>query len=195
VAEPVNRFALALRYFWRFKIRNRHIETSGIVHVARGAHIYCRRGLAHMEFGRDVWIGAGTNIRCHEGYMRIGDRVVFGGSNTVNAYLDVEIGNDVIFADWIYVTDFDHRYQKTGVRIQDQGIIKSPVRIGPDCWIGEKASILRGSTVGKGSVIGAQTVVKGDIPAYSVAVGAPARVIKRRQEKRRTRREGETGQS
>ena len=112
--------------------------------------------------------------------MRIGDRVVFGGSNTVNAYLDVEIGRDVIFADRIYVTDFDHRYADTTTRIQDQGIVCSPVRIGPDCWIGEKASILRGATIGKGSVIGAQTIVKGDIPPYSVAVGSPARVVKRR---------------
>ena len=194
MAEPVNRLALALRYVWRFKIRNRHIKTRGMVHVARGAHVYCRRGLAHMELGRDVWIGAGTNIRCHEGHLRIGDRVVFGGSNTVNTYLDVEVGDDVIFADWIYVTDFDHRYQKTDVRIQDQGIVTSPVRIGADCWIGEKASILRGSRIGPGSVIGAQTVVKGKIPAYSVAVGSPAKVIKQRQEKRRATREGETGQ-
>jgi len=194
VTEPVNRLALRLRYLWRFKVLNRHIATRGMVHVARGAHVYCRRGLARMELGKDVWIGAGTNIRCHEGHMRIGDRVVFGGSNTVNAYLDVEIGEDCIFADCIHVTDFDHRYQDRATRIQDQGIATSPVRIGPDCWIGEKASILRGSRVGKGSVIGAQTVVKGEIPPYAVAVGTPAKVIKQR-EKRRTPGEGTTGES
>jgi acetyltransferase-like isoleucine patch superfamily enzyme len=133
-----------------------------------------------MEIGRDVWIGAGTAIRCHEGSLRIGDRVVFGGNNTVNAYLDVEIGEDCIFADRIYVTDFDHKYGSMDVRIQDQGIDTSPVRLGSDCWIGEKATILRGAQVGTGSVIGAQTVVKGDIPPYSVAVGAPARVVKQR---------------
>ena len=77
VTEPVNRLALRLRYLWRFKVLNRHIATRGMVHVARGAHVYCRRGLARMELGKDVWIGAGTNIRCHEGHMRIGDRVVF----------------------------------------------------------------------------------------------------------------------
>ena len=168
------------RALWRLRVRNRHINTSGVVHISRGAEIYCRRGLAHMEIGRDVWIGAGTAIRCHEGSLRIGDRVVFGGNNTVNAYLDVEIGEDCIFADRIYVTDFDHKYGSLDVRIQDQGIDTSPVRLGSDCWIGEKVSILRGSQVGTGSVIGAQTVVKGDIPPYSVAVGAPARVIKRR---------------
>ena len=168
------------RYVWRLRIRNRHIKTNGIVNLSRHAEVFCRRGLARMELGRDVWIGEGTALRCHEGHMRIGDRVVFGGSDTVNAYLDVEIGEDCIFADWIYVTDFDHQYRKLDVRIQDQGIDASPVRLGPDSWIGEKASILRGSQVGEGSVIGSQTVVKGDIPPYAVAVGAPARVIKRR---------------
>ena len=182
MAEPVHPIVLRLKYVWWFKIRNRHIKTRGMVNLARGAHVYCRRGLAHMELGRDVWIGAGTAIRCHEGSLRIGDRVVFGGSDTVNAYLDVEIGRDTIFADWIYVTDFDHQFRRLDIRIQDQGIAVSPVRIGPDCWIGEKASILRGSSVGAGSVVGAQTVVKGDIPPYSVAVGSPARVVKSRRD-------------
>jgi acetyltransferase-like isoleucine patch superfamily enzyme len=184
LAEPVNPLVLRLRYLW-FKIRNRHIKTRGMVNLARGAHVYCRRGLARMELGKDVWIGRDTAIRCHEGFVRIGDRVVFGGSNTVNVYLDVDIGPDCIFADWIYVSDFDHRYRDLDVRIQDQGIVKSPVRIGPDCWVGEKVSILRGTSIGEGSVIGAQTVVRGDIPPYSVAVGAPARVVKHRHEGKR----------
>ena len=184
MTEPVNGFVLKLRYLWRFKVRNRHIVTHGMVNIARGARVYCRRGLAHMELGRDVWIGEGTHIRCHEGFLRIGDRVVFGGSDTLNCYLDVDVGEDCIFADWIYVTDFDHKYAKTDVRIQDQGIVSTPVRIEPDCWIGEKVSVLRGATIGKGSVIGAQTVVKADIPPYSVAVGSPARVVKRRGDKR-----------
>ena len=169
-----------LRYVWRLRIRNRHIKTNGMVNIGRRAEISCRRGLARLELGKDVWVGDRTAIRCHEGSLRIGDRVVFGGSNTVNAYLDVDIGRDVIFADWIYVTDFDHRYQDTSTRIQDQGIVCAPVRIGADCWIGEKATILRGVDVGPGSVIGAQTIVKADIPPYSVAVGSPARVVKRR---------------
>jgi acetyltransferase-like isoleucine patch superfamily enzyme len=180
MGERVEKLVRRARYLWRLRVRNRHIRTQGHVNIDRTAEIFCRRGLAHMELGRDVWIGAGTALRCLEGSIRIGDRVVFGGDNTVNAYLDVDIGEDCIFADRIYVTDFDHRYADPKVRIQDQGIAASPVLLEPDCWIGEKASILRGSRVGRGSVIGAQTLVKGDIPPYSVAVGAPARVVKRR---------------
>jgi acetyltransferase-like isoleucine patch superfamily enzyme len=66
------------------------------------------------------------------------------------------------------------------VPIKDQGIVKTPVRIGPDCWVGAKVSVLRGSRVGRGSVLGAHAVVRGDIPDHSIAVGAPARVVRNR---------------
>ena len=171
---------LWLRYVWRFKVRNRHIVTRGMVFMDRRAEVYCRRRLGHMEIGRWVWIGAGNNIRCHEGFLRVGDKVVFGADNTINGYLDIDVGDECIFADWIYVCDFDHVYSDPTVPIRRQGIAKSPVRIGRDCWIGEKATILRGVTVGEGSVIGAQTVVNRDVPPRSVVVGNPGRVVKRR---------------
>lgn len=173
-------WALGLRFVWRFKVRHRHIRTRGMVFVARDAEVYCRRGLGHLEIGRWVWIGKGDAIRCHEGFLRIGDKCVFGSHVTVNAYLDVDVGEQCLVADFAHVSDFDHRYDDPAVPIRAQGIVKSPVRIGPDCWIGEKASILRGSAIGRGSVIGAQTVVRGRIPPNSVAVGNPARVVKRR---------------
>ena len=133
-----------------------------------------------MEIGRWVHIGDGNSLRCHEGSLRIGDKVVFGKDNTVNCYLDVEIGAATIVADWVYVTDFDHRTADVHVPIKDQGIVKTPVRIGPDCWIGTKVSVLRGTRVGRGSVLGAHAVVRGDVPEYSIAVGAPARVVRNR---------------
>jgi acetyltransferase-like isoleucine patch superfamily enzyme len=65
--------------------------------------------------------------------------------------------------------------------IKDQGIIKSPVRIGPDTWLVAKVTVLRGTTIGRGCVLGSHAVVKGDVPDYSIAVGAPAKVVKNRQ--------------
>jgi acetyltransferase-like isoleucine patch superfamily enzyme len=171
---------LAMRAVWRFRVLARHIRTRGPVFVSETAEVTCRRGLGHMDLGRWVWIGDRDAIRCHEGSVRIGDRVVFGRGVTVDAYLDVEIGDDCLLADSVLVTDFDHRYDDPATPIRTQGIVKSRVRIEADCWIGAKATVLRGSTIGRGSVIGALSVVKGDIPPYSVAVGNPARVVKRR---------------
>ncbi len=173
-------WVLALRYVWFFKVRNRHIATRGFVFVERGSEVYCRRGLARMELGRWVHIGRGTAIRCHEGFLRVGDRVVFGSDDTVNCYLDVEIGDDGILADRVYVGDFDHRFDEVSLPIRKQGITTAPVRIEEDCWIGEKASIMRGVTVGRGSVVGASSVVTRDVPPYSVVAGSPARVLRSR---------------
>ncbi|MDQ4006406.1 MAG: acyltransferase [Actinomycetota bacterium] len=171
--------AMGVRFLW-FRLTHPHVVTHGMVFMARGVEITCRRGLGHLEFGREVWIGRGTAIRCHEGYLRIGDGVVFGGRDTVNCYLDVEIGDACIFADEVYVGDFDHRYADPRATIQSQGIVKTPVRLGPDCWIGTKAVILRGTTIGAGSVVGAGAVVHGRFDDRSVLVGSPARAVKRR---------------
>ena len=163
---------MLLRYLW-FRLRNPHVVVHGMIYMAADVEIHCTRGLASLEIGRDVWIGRGTAVRCHEGYMRIGDRVVFGGRDTVNGYLDVEIGDDALFADDVYVVDFDHRTDDLDRPIQEQGIVKSPIRIGDDCWIGTKATVLRGTTIGRGSVVGAGSVVRGRFPERSVVVGAP----------------------
>lgn len=173
-------WGFALRYLWRFKVRNRHIATRGFVYVAPEAEVSCRRGLGRMELGRAVRIGRGDAIRCHEGSLRIGDDVVFGSQVTVNCYLDVEIGDDCLVADRVYVGDFDHRFEDSDQPIRAQGIVASPVRIERDCWLGEGAAVMRGVTVGAGSVVGARAVVTDDVPEMSVAVGAPARVVRRR---------------
>jgi acetyltransferase-like isoleucine patch superfamily enzyme len=173
-------WVLGLRYLWRFKVRNRHVVTRGMVFVGRGAEIRCRRGLARLELGRWVWIGRDAAVRCHEGSMRIGDKAVLGSRVTVEAYLDVDVGPECLVGEGAYICDYDHEYRDPRVPIRTQGIVKSRVRIGRDCWVGQGATVLRGSTVGPGSVVGARAVVKGDLPPYSVAAGNPARVVRRR---------------
>lgn len=169
------------RFFW-FKLRNPHVITEGFVFLDRNVELYARKGYGRLIVGRWVHIGQGNAIRCHEGTLRIGDKCVFGKDNTINCYLDVEFGPATIVADWVYVCDFDHVFSDIHVPIKDQGIVKSPVRIGPDVWIGTKVSVLRGVTVGRGSVLAAHCLVNKDIPPYSVAVGVPARVVRNRVE-------------
>ena len=170
--------------YWRllkFRLANPHVVLRGMVFLGKDVELHARPGYGRLEIGRWVHIGDGNAIRCHEGSLRIGDKVVFGKDNTVNCYLDVEIGAATIVADWVYITDFDHRTSDITIPIKDQGIVKTPVRIGPDCWIGTKVSVLRGTRIGRGSVLGAHAVVRGDIPEYSIAVGVPARVVRNRR--------------
>ncbi|MCA1824701.1 MAG: DapH/DapD/GlmU-related protein [Mycobacteriales bacterium] len=171
--------------YWRFfvfKLRNPHVITEGMVFLDRDVELYARKGFGRLIIGKWVHVGSGNHIRCHEGNLRIGDKCVFGKDNTINCYLDIEFGPAALVADWVYICDFDHRFDDIHTPIKDQGIVKEPVRIGRDVWIGEKSSILRGVTVGEGAVIGSHCLVNTDIPPYSVAVGVPARVIRNRIE-------------
>jgi acetyltransferase-like isoleucine patch superfamily enzyme len=177
--------------YWRLlrlRLTHPHIVLRGMVFLGKDVELYARPGFGRLEIGRWVHIGDRNSLRCHEGSLRIGDKVVLGTTNTVNCYLDVEIGAATIVADWVYVTDFDHVTTDVHTPIKDQGIVKAPVRIGPDCWVGVKVTVLRGTRVGRGSVLGANAVVRGDIPAHSVAAGAPARVVRDRGADRGTDR-------
>jgi hypothetical protein len=172
-----------VRYWRLFLLRLRHPEvvTEGLVFLGRRVEVEGRPGYGRVVLGKWVHLGDGTALRAHEGTVRIGDKVVFGRHNTVNCYLDVEIGAKTLIADWVYIADFDHRFDDLDRPIKDQGIVKSPVRIGPDCWIGVKASVLRGAVVGQGCVLAAHAVVRGEIPDFTVAGGVPAKVLKRRK--------------
>lgn len=164
----------------RVRLLQPHILLHGLVFLGKGVRLEVREGFGRLEIGRFVHIGERTRLRCHEGSLRIGDKAVFGNENTVNAYLDIEFGASVLLSDWIYVCDFDHRHADVHTPIKDQGIVKTPVRIGPDTWIGTKVTVLRGARVGRGCVLGAHAVVRGDVPDFAVAVGVPARVVRDR---------------
>ncbi|GAA4475846.1 acyltransferase [Rhodococcus olei] len=166
----------------KFKLANPHVILRGMVFLGKRVEIHSTPGLSRLEIGRWVHIGDGNAIRCHEGSLRIGDKVVFGKDNVVNTYLDIEIGASTLVADWCYICDFDHRMDDVNTPIKDQGIVKGPVRIGPDTWIAAKVTVLRNTITGRGCVLGAHAVVKGEVPDYSIAVGAPAKVVKNRKE-------------
>ncbi|WP_345498207.1 acyltransferase [Nocardia callitridis] len=172
-----------VRYYrlLKFRLLNPHIVLRGMVFFGRRVEVHATPGLSRMEIGRWVHIGDGNAIRCHEGSLRIGDKVVFGKDNVVNTYLDIEIGESTLVADWCYICDFDHKMDDITMPIKDQGILKSPVRIGPDTWIAAKVTVLRETRVGRGCVLGAHAVVKGEIPDFGIAVGAPAKVVKNRK--------------
>lgn len=159
------------------RLRHPHVELQGMVFLGRKVELKARKGHGRLQLGPWCWIGSTNKLRAHEGNLRLGPKVVMGRDNVVNTYLDIEIGQNALLGDWIYVCDFDHVYADPGVPIKKQGLVKSPTRIGEDVWVGEKASILRGADVGSGSIVASQALVKDAIPPFSVIVGTPARVI------------------
>jgi acetyltransferase-like isoleucine patch superfamily enzyme len=172
-----------LKRYWRFawfKLRHPQVVTEGFVFLGKKLEIVARPGHGRLILGKWVHLGDETRLRAHEGTLRIGDKVVFARDVTVNCYLDIEIGASTLIADWTYICDFDHKTEDLGLPIKDQGLVKSPVRIGPDCWLATKVTVTRGADIGRGVVIGANSVARGNIPEYSVAVGIPAVVVRNR---------------
>ena len=152
----------------------------GIVFLDRGVEITARRGYGRLILGAFTHIGRGTAIRAHEGTLRIGEKTVIGRNTTINCYLDVEVGATTLIADWVYISDFDHKADDLAIPIKDQGIVKSPVRIGRDVWLGTKVTVTRGVRIGEGAIVGANAVVTRDVEPYTVVGGVPARLLKRR---------------
>ena len=176
------KYALLLcRYLWRrlFTVAGWRWETNGMVFF--GPHLHLQIGRkGTIRFGRFVWIGHGTKIRCHEGVVEIGDKTVIGQECTISAYQRVRIGEQCVIADRAMFIDFDHGVTEVERPIRVQGIYKRDTVVGSNVWIGYGACILRGVRVGDNAVIGTNAVVTKDVPANAVVGGVPAEVIRMR---------------
>ena len=111
--------------------------------------------------------------------MTFGEGCSIGDFNHIAAVRSVIFGRNVLTANGVYISDNLHGFEDINIPIMFQPVkFKSPVVIGDGSWIGENACII-GAKIGKNCVIGANSVVLQDVPDYSVAVGSPARIIKR----------------
>ncbi|WP_425102230.1 acyltransferase [Tropicibacter sp. S64] len=109
--------------------------------------------------------------------VRIGTRsVIWAGP----AQGRVIIGDDVLFGPEVMITAAGYRYND-GQPVSDQASDEADVVIGNDVWLGTRVTLLPGTRIGDGAIIGAHSVVRGEIPAMAVAVGSPAKVVGQRQ--------------
>jgi acetyltransferase-like isoleucine patch superfamily enzyme len=164
----------------------RRWRTDGPVFFGRRLELQIGRG-ATIEFGRFVWIGDGSKLRCHEGRVEIGPKTVIGQECTISAYQQVRIGAECVIADRAMFIDFDHGVVEVERPIRLQGIYKRDVEVGSNVWIGYGACILRGVRVGDNAIVGTNAVVTKDVPANAVVAGIPARVIRMREAPRELR--------
>ncbi len=176
-----------IRYLW-IKIRFR------FVHVGFGSYIpsSCKiTGSSCIELGRNVtmskdcwlsvpnWLIYGKKAGLT---IKIGDNTSFEKRCSITAANKIHIGENVLFAPNVFITDHNHNYEDITQPIKLQGWTNDGyVIIGKNCWIGTGVVIngSKGITIGNGSVIGQNAVVTKDIPPFSVAVGNPAKIIKR----------------
>lgn len=149
-------------------------------------------------FGDDVSLGPGCMLSATRKYpgafmqnapdveiqefqpaIRIGSRVSATGYLTIGATTLVEIGDDALLASHIFIGDNQHGHSSIEVPYKYQPLENiAAVSIGKGCWIGEHVVIMPGVEIGEMAIIGANSVVTQSIPARSIAVGSPARVIR-----------------
>ena len=155
-----------------------------LIHPFRMLHYW---GYAHalqrprMTLGRDVRLAPNASFRNGE-RIELGDQVQIGEYCAIWAGREsawVRVGARTTFGPDVFVTAADYGLARNQ-RITDQPMTEREVVSGPDCWIGAKAVITAGVTLGEGCVIGAGSVVTKDVPPFAIAAGIPAKVIRER---------------
>jgi len=130
-----------------------------------------------FELGEDSTIEDFSAINNGVGPVIIGDRTKIGLSNTIIG--PVTIGNDIRLAQNITLSGLNHNYEDVSMPIHVQGVSTAPIVIEDETWIGANVVVVAGVTIVKHSIVAAGSIVTKDIPPYSVAVGNPARVLKK----------------
>ena len=130
----------------------------------------------------------GSNVTLYDGVTFWGNGpITIGDNSSIGFHLSiyslkgggVTIGNNVLVAADCYIIDADHQVDRD-VPVREQAQAVTPITIGDDVWIAQNVTVLRGSTIHDGAVIGAKALVKGEIPENAICVGVPAKVIKYR---------------
>lgn len=131
----------------------------------------------NFSIGADSTIEDYSTINNGVGDIHIGERTRIGMGNVLIG--PVTIGNDVMFAQNVVLSGLNHGFEDVTISPSKQPISKSPILVEDEVWIGANVTVTAGVKLGKHSVIGSGSVVTKDVPSYSVAVGNPARVIKK----------------
>jgi len=163
------------RIHWEFMRREAFVRWpvhGNVLQALREGRLQIGRGVL-LEPG--VWITAPGSAR-----VRIGEGSFLNMGVMLAAQELVEIGEHCMLANGCFVSDASHRFDDPEKPVPWQGFeTRGPTRIGANCWLGANVVVTSGVSIGERCVIGANSVVTSDIPPFSVAAGAPARVLRR----------------
>lgn len=141
-------------------------------------------GERQIAVGDDVFVGAGSWLLVLESCdtplaIELGSGTSIAGTCVISAAQHIRLGANVLLARNVYLADHMHGFEDPDAAVLDQGITRVlPIEIGDGAWLGQNVVVSPGVRIGRGAVIGANSVVREDVPDFSVAVGAPARVVR-----------------
>lgn len=126
-------------------------------------------------------LARGTVLAAWGGAITLGRNIFVGPYAVIYGHGGVEIGDDTLISMHCCILSSNHTVPPRGTTIRSQPDILLPTKIGRDVWLGANVTVLGGVTIGDGCIVGAGAVVTKDLPAYSIALGVPARVIRHRE--------------
>lgn len=159
-------------------LKNSKIQISGTPSIEDSVKISCTDG-GQLIVGIGVVFREGAEVVTRGGRISIGDNVHIGKGVVIVSHESVQIGDGTQIAEYVVIRDQDHDIDLRPIHLG--GFKTSSIKIGKDCWLGAKVTVLRGSKIGDGSVIGAHSLVRGVIQPYTLAVGCPARFVRELQ--------------
>lgn len=165
---------IVLRHPWKIKIEDNTIIDDYCLLDAKGE---TNEGIS---IGRDVFLGRNTILSCKNGDIRVGDGSNIGFNSEIFSSSKVELGENVLIAAYCYVIGGGHEFRELGVPVVEQKEVSSGINIGRNVWLGAGVKVLDGVSIGKDAIVGTGAVVGKNIPEGSIAVGIPAKVIKKR---------------
>ena len=173
-------------YYLRFKYWSHKFGSiNGLVKIGRNVTF---QNPDTIHLGKGVKIGNYTYFLPLKHYAGInynpkiivGEGCMIGIRNSFAAINEIKIGNHVLFAGYVHITDHSHGYEDIERPCAPQPLFsKGPVIIDDDCWLGFSCEILSGVHIGKHCVVAARSVVTKDVPPYCVVAGNPAKIVKK----------------
>jgi acetyltransferase-like isoleucine patch superfamily enzyme len=133
-----------------------------------------------IVIGNGVFLGRGTILSCKDGDITLGDHVNIGFNSEIFSASSVTVGRHGLFAAYTYLVGGGHAFEGRGTPVIEQPRESKGIHLGDNVWLGAGALVMDGVHIGDDVVVGAGAVVTGDLPAGSVAVGVPARVVRTR---------------
>lgn len=173
IFKIIRRIVSGSVYWYRQEnIRSGCISVGTDVHVKGVTYLWNN----HVSLGSKINIYPGV-VFWGPGAISIGNEVELGFNTVIYATRSVKIGNQVSIAAHCYIIDSNHGIARNAPIRKQTSTVKGEVVIEDDVWLGAGVKVLSGVHIGKGAVIGAQSLVNKDIPDYAIAVGVPAKVI------------------